>query len=181
MLAAAFASALVLWGCTVGTSTSAGISPTAGSPTSVAAETATYLPTRSSTPVATGSTIDGFKIGVRVACSPGIGPAPSGGWCAGLDQAKAIDALDARDPGHAAIASVTTFTDGTQPEPMDVTGNAPTPTPAPTAHPGPIVTVFVFELADGSIRATGVACPANLKDKAIVTVKGLCVGVGSYP
>ena len=37
---------------------------------------------------------------------------------------------------HAAIASVTTFTDGTQPEPMDVTGNAPIPTPAPTAHAG---------------------------------------------
>ncbi len=74
-----------------------------------------------------------------------------------------------------------TFTDGTQPEPVDVTGNAPTPTPAPTAHAGPLVTVFVFELADGSIRATGVACPAYLKDNAIVAVKGPCVGVGSYP
>lgn len=181
MLAATFASALVLWGCTVATSTSAGISPTTGTPTSVAVGTATYLPTRSSTPIATGSTIDGFKLGVRVTCSPGIGPAPSGGWCPGLDQAKAVAALDVRVPAHAAVVSTMTFTDGTQPEPVDVTGNAPTPTPAPTAHAGPLVTVFVFELADGSIRATGVACPAYLKDNAIVAVKGPCVGVGSYP
>lgn len=180
-LAVTLASALVLVGCAAGSTTTAGTSPTTGIPTLGAVGTATSRPTRTSTPVTTGSTIDGFKVGVQVACSPGIGPPPSGGWCQGLDPAKAIAALDARDPGHAPIVSVVTFTDGTQPEPVDVTGNAPTPTPAPTAHSGPLVTVFVFELADGSIRATGVACPATLKNGAIVALQGSCFGVGSYP
>ncbi len=84
----------------------------------------------------------------------------------------ATAALDARDPGHAAVVSMTKYSDGTQPEPVDVTGNAPTPTPAPTRHPGPMVFVFVFKLADGSTRATGVACTDNPPS---------CVGVGSYP
>jgi hypothetical protein len=85
---------------------------------------------------------------------------------------RATAALDARDPGHAAIVSMTKYSDGTQPEPVDVTGNAPTPTPPPTRHPGPNVFVFVFKLADGSTRATGVACTGN---------PPTCVGVGSYP
>ena len=121
----------------------------------------------------TGSTIDGFKIGVAESCSPPVGsmdPSLVGSSCAG-QRALATAALDARDPGHAAVVSVAMYSDGTQPEPVDVSGNAPTPTPPPTTHPGPPVTVFVFTLADGSVRATGVAC-ADARS---------CVGVGSYP
>jgi hypothetical protein len=121
----------------------------------------------------TGSIIDGFKIGVVEACSPPIGsidPSLAGSSCSG-QQALAIAALDARDPGHAVVVSMAMYSDGTQPEPLDVTGNAPTPTPPPTAHPGPRVTVFVFILADGTVRATGVAC-ADPRS---------CVGVASYP
>lgn len=122
---------------------------------------------------APGTTIDGFKLGVVLVCSPAVGPIdPSltGSTCAG-QLALATAALDARDPGHAAVVDVASYSDGTQPEPLDVSGNAPTPTPPPTAHPGPRVTVFVFTLADGSVRATGVACPDARS----------CVGVGSYP
>jgi hypothetical protein len=97
-------------------------------------------------------------------------PSLSGSSCAG-QSALALAALDARDPSHAAVISTGMYSDGTQPEPVDVTGNAPTPTPPPTEHPGPLVTVFVFTLADGSVRATGVACPESRS----------CVGVGSYP
>jgi hypothetical protein len=176
VVATMFAVAVTVSGCTVaGSSTEPDSSiPLASEPTST--------PTTSSSDIATGSIIDGFKLGVRVTCSPGVGPPPSGGWCRGLDAAMALAALDARDPGHAAVVSgPLMFTDGTQPEPMDVTGNAPTPTPAPTSHPGPDVTVFVFELADGSTRATGVACPTDRKAGAIVAIAGPCVGVGAYP
>jgi len=120
-----------------------------------------------------GTTIDGFKLGVIEACSPPVGsldPALATRSCAG-QPALALAALDARDPGHAAVIRTAMFSDGTQPEPVDVSGNAPTPTPPPTAHPGPLVTVFVFTLADGSLRATGVTCPDL----------GSCVGIGSYP
>lgn len=120
-----------------------------------------------------GSVIDGFKLGAVLECSPPIGspdPSLAGSSCAG-QPALALAALDARDPGHAAVIATTTYSDGTQPGPLDVTGNAPTPTPPPTTHPGPDVTVFVFTLADGSVRATGVAC----------TGPRACVGVGSYP
>lgn len=120
-----------------------------------------------------GDTIDGFKLGVMVTCSPPVGsidPSLAADSCSGRP-ALALAALDARDPGHAAVIRTDTFSDGTQPEPVDVSGNAPTPTPPATAHPGPHVTVFVFTLADGSVRATGVACPDP----------GPCVGVGTYP
>jgi hypothetical protein len=120
-----------------------------------------------------GTVIDGFTIGVAEACSGPIGsidPSLMGRTCIG-QQTLALAALDARDPGHAVVLSTSMYTDGTQPEPLDVTGNAPTPTPPPTAHPGPLVTVFVFTLADGSVRATGIACPDS----------GSCIGVGSYP
>ena len=120
-----------------------------------------------------GTIIDGFKIGVAETCSPPIGsidPSLVGSSCTG-QPALALAALDARDPGHAAVISTAMYSDGTQPEPVDVTGNAPTPTPPPTAHPGPLVTIFVFTLADGSVRATGVACPDPRS----------CIGVGSYP
>lgn len=122
---------------------------------------------------APGTTIDGFKLGVVLFCSPAVGsidPLLTGSTCAG-QVALATAALDARDPGHAVVVSFAMYSDGTQPEPLDVSGNAPTPTPPPTTHPGPRVTVFVFTLADGSVRATGVACPDARS----------CVGVGSYP
>lgn len=78
----------------------------------------------------------------------------------------ATAALDARDKGHAAVTSMMRYSDATQPEPVDVTYATP------TRHPGPQVTVFVFTLADGSTRATGVACTDNPPK---------CVGLGSYP
>jgi hypothetical protein len=124
-------------------------------------------------PPATGTVIDGFTVGVRETCSSPVGsidPSLAGSSCSG-QPALALAALDVRDPGHEAVVSMAMYTDGTQPEPVDVTGNAPTPTPPPTRHPGPLVTVFVFTLADGSVRATGVACPDART----------CVGVGSYP
>lgn len=117
------------------------------------------------------TTIDGFKLGVMAACSPPIGAdaAALDRSCAG-DQQRATAALDAREPGHPAVVSIRMYSDGTQPEPVDVTGDAPPPDPA-SRHPGPTVTVFVFTLTDGSTRATGVACPES----------GPCVGVASYP
>jgi hypothetical protein len=120
-----------------------------------------------------GSTVDGFKLGVVVKCSPpvDVDAATLDRSCAGFFK-RAMAALDARDPGHAAVVSVATYTDGTQPEPIDMTGDGPPPTPA-ARHPGPNFTVFVYTLADGSIRATGVAC-GDVKPT-------VCVGVASYP
>lgn len=57
-----------------------------------------------------------------------------------------------------------------QPGSVDITSDA-TPPPQATRHPGPAVDVFVFTLADGTRRATGLACNGS----------GPCVGVGSYP
>ena len=82
----------------------------------------------------------------------------------------AASALDAREPGHAAIVSTQQYADGTQPGPIDVTGAA-LPRAPESRHPGPDVTVFVFTLADGSVRATGVACV----DAAT------CIGIATYP
>jgi hypothetical protein len=120
-----------------------------------------------------GSTVDGFKLGVVVKCSGGIetNPAVLERGCGG-DLKRATAALDAREPGHAAVVSYTRYSDGTQPGPIDMTGDGPPPIPGPR-HPGPNVTVFVFTLADGSTRATGVAC-GDVKPT-------VCVGVGSYP
>ena len=117
-----------------------------------------------------GSTVDGFKIGVMVECSGGTDPRAVGD--SGCDLERATLALDAREPGHAAVVSYRMYSDGTQPEPIDMTGDGPPPTPGPR-HPGPKVTVFVFTLADGSTRATGVAC-GDVKPT-------VCVGVPSYP
>src|SRR2546423_6433276 len=105
-----------------------------------------------------GSTIDGFRPGVMVKCSPpfDVDVSVIDASCGG-DPKRAIAALDARDPGHAAIVSMEAYTDATQPGPIDFTGPGIPPTAAPR-HPGPNVTVFVFKLADGSTRATGVAC-----------------------
>jgi hypothetical protein len=122
--------------------------------------------------VASGSTVDGFTLGVILKCSGPVGPVTSAALTAGCagDPQRAVAALDARYPGHAAIISTSTWTDGTQPGAIDVTGGSPPPSQAP-GRAGAIVTVFVFKLADGSIRATGVACPEQ----------GTCVGVGTYP
>jgi hypothetical protein len=139
-------------------------------------ETATPAIRATPEPVPTsGDSIDGFKLGVTVACSPGVGldAAALDRGCSGYPK-RAMTALDAREPGHAAIVAASMYTDGTQPEPVDYSANAPSPTPPPTAHPGPRVTVFVFTLADGSIRATGVACTGN-------GASASCIGVGSYP
>ena len=99
-----------------------------------------------------GSTIDGFTLGSVVKCSPPLesDPVILDRSCAGYPK-RASEALDARDPGHAAIVSMEAYTDGTQPGPIDVTGPGEPPTPAPR-NPGPNVTVFVFKLADGSTR-----------------------------
>lgn len=120
-----------------------------------------------------GSTIiDGFTLGALAACSPpvDVDAATLDASCAGFPE-RAVAALDTREPGHAAILSTATYTDGTQPGPIDVTGDAAPPKPA-TRHPGPDVTVFVFKLADGTTKATGVACSGE---------PASCVGVGSYP
>ena len=117
--------------------------------------------------------IDGFTLGAMEVCSPpvDVDAAAVERSCAG-DPERAIDALDARDPGHARIVSSKMYTDGTQPGPIDVTGNGPVPV-QPTRHPGPNVTVVVFTLADGSVRATGVACS--------LVVPRVCVGIPTYP
>lgn len=122
-----------------------------------------------------GDTVDGFKLGVIVVCSPpvDVDAATLDRGCVGFPK-RAMAALDTREPSHAAVVRTGTYSDGTQPEPVDYSRNVPSPTPAPTAHPGPLVMVFVFTLADGSIRATGVACTGNGPTSS-------CIGVGSYP
>jgi hypothetical protein len=122
-----------------------------------------------------GETVDGFKIGVMVACSPGVGldAAELDRGCAGFPK-RATAALDAREPDHPDVLGFATYSDGTQPEPLDYSADVPSPTPPPTAHPGPDVTVFVFTLADGTFRATGVACTRNDSNSS-------CVGIGAYP
>jgi hypothetical protein len=118
------------------------------------------------------TTIDGFTLGALAACSPPVDVDAAGldASCAGFP-GRAVAALDAREPGHAAIVSTSMYTDGTQPGAIDVTGNA-SPPKSETRHPGPDLTVFVFKLADGSTKATGVACSGE---------PATCVGVGSYP
>ena len=100
----------------------------------------------------TGDTVDGFTLGIVLKCSGPVGPVSSAALDAGClgNPKRALAALDARDPGHPAVVSTTSWTDATHPR----------------------VSVFVFRLADGSIRATGVACQDAL---------GSCVGIGSYP
>ncbi len=115
--------------------------------------------------------MDGFKLGAMLQCSPPVGAdaATLDNSCVG-NLKRATAALDARDSGHAAIVSVRTYADGAQAGAIDVTGDASPPT-AVSPGPGPVVTVVVFTLADGSTNATGVACPE----------KGSCVGIASHP
>jgi hypothetical protein len=118
------------------------------------------------------TTIDGFTLGAVSHCSPPVDAdaATLDATCAGFPK-RAVAALDAREPGHAAIIATTMYTDGTQPAAIDVTGSATLP-PHATRHPGPDVYVFVFKLADGATKATGVACSG---------ASAHCVGVGAYP
>ena len=122
----------------------------------------------------TPPTVDGFKLGASEACSPPVGsidPKYLGSSCGGMIDLSTA-ALDTHYPSDAAVVSIKRYGDGTQPGPIDMTGDGPPPTPAPAPrHPGPDVTVFVFTLADGSVRATGVVCPDSAS----------CVGVSSYP
>jgi hypothetical protein len=121
------------------------------------------------------TTIDGFTLGSIVKCSPpvDVDAAVLEAGCAG-DYKRATAALDAREPGHPAIVSIEEYADGTQPGPIDFTGPGVPPTPAPR-HPGPNVTVVVFRLADGTSRATGVACTKAPGRRTS------CVGIQSYP
>ena len=119
------------------------------------------------------SSIDGFTAGVMEKCA-GLDDDPSVDASCGGGYRLARAALDARDPGHASVVSLEMYSDGTQPGPIDVTGPGLPPTPAPR-HPGPDVTVFVFKLADGSTRATGVACTKEAGQRTS------CTGIGSYP
>jgi hypothetical protein len=128
----------------------------------------------SNSPPDPGLVIDGFTLGVPVSCKGGAdirgAPTPSPDIMCFDFPALARAALDARDPNHGVIVSVDQYSDGTQPGSVDITGDATAP-PQATRHPGPAVDVFVFMLADGTRRATGVACNGS----------GPCVGVGSYP
>jgi hypothetical protein len=82
--------------------------------------------------------IDGFPIGSAAPC----------GACTD-EIAMATTALDARDPGHAPVLSATPYTD------IDPCTNGMSDVLCSRdAH----VYVVVFRFADGSTRATGVAC-----------------------
>jgi hypothetical protein len=121
----------LLAGCTAsGGSTTSATSP------AVAAEVSPNLATPSSEVTlvdrgikpTSGDTIDGFKLGVDVRCSPGVDltAAELDRGCSGFPR-RATAALDAREPGHPAIVGVATYTDGTQPETgVACTGNGPT-------------------------------------------------------
>ena len=100
--------------------------------------------------------VDGFVLGPLVRCSPPVDVDAKAldASCAGFSR-RAIAALDAREPGHAAIVSTETYADGRQ-----------------VASSGISVDVFVFKLADGSTKATAVACSGE---------PPVCVGVGAYP
>jgi hypothetical protein len=96
-------------------------------------------------------TIDGFPIG---------NPTPCVQHCAEWTQ-LARTALDQRDPNHAEIAVVRMFNEGHIP---DLYG------PGVLYTRSGRLTVVVFDLADGSVRATGVYCGV-----------GGCVGWGEFP
>ena len=129
---------------------------------------------RPGSPPNPGQVIDGFTLGEPTGCMGGTdfpgNPTQARHTMCFDFPALARAAFDARDPDHGAIVSVDQYADGTQPSSVDITGDATAP-PQATRHPGPAVDVFVFTLADGTRRATGVACNGS----------GPCVGVGSYP
>lgn len=141
-----------------------------------------------------GTIIDGFTVGSMLICSGGTQVSASSGASCGGDLGRATAVLDAREPGHAAVVSVAKYTDGSEPGPIDVTGPGPVPTEVPLRHPGLIVYVFVYSLADGTTRATGVACtdyeifqssPAAASPIPSASMESFrpasCVGVPAYP
>ena len=101
-------------------------------------------------PSARYQAIDGFPIGSAAPC----------GACTG-EISMATTALDARDPGHAGIVSAIPYTD------IDPCANG---TSTVLCVRDASVVVVVLRLADGSTRATGVACLGV----------AACKGVGSY-
>lgn len=80
-----------------------------------------------SVPPTTGSIVDGFPVGPAIEANP-------------AEVALATQALDHRDPGHAAIISVDVYLEQGY---LNRSGS---------------FSVYVFRLADGSYRATGVHC-----------------------
>ena len=112
--------------------------------------------------------VDGFTLGAVLKCSPPVDSQYNP--CVEISK-LAFAALDAREPGHLPVYSVETYADGSQPGPVDVTGESP-PAVAASQHPGPAITVFLFTLSDGSRRATAVACSG---------ARPSCVGMGAYP
>lgn len=82
-------------------------------------------------------TIDGFPLGAPVECSPSM--------TVSCDQLVALgrQALDQRDPGHAAVQATHLYEEGPLPPGMVRSGT---------------LRVIVFDLADGSTHATGVVC-----------------------
>ncbi len=116
--------------------------------------------------IETGSVIDGFTLGAHAACSGFVGSVPPDVVGCGGYPELAVAALDARDKGHAAIVGTVMFTDAAGPGPIDVTGDA-SPSRPESRGTGGVDMVFVFTLADGSIRATGVNCSES----------ELCVGI----
>ena len=104
-----------------------------------------------------GSTVDGFTLGAAVECSGFVGSVPPRvTGCAGAAD-LAVAALSARAPGHAAIVATQAFLDAAGPGPIDVTGSASPSIPAAAASGG-TTTIYVFTLADGSVRAMAVGC-----------------------
>ncbi|HZM73919.1 MAG TPA: hypothetical protein VFC71_11155 [Candidatus Polarisedimenticolia bacterium] len=102
-----------------------------------------------------GTFVDSFPIGEPIACV-------SNSRC-DEDLALATSALDRRDPGHAPIVETRLFqADARMTSHRDEIDKGLLLIPP--------VTVVVFKLADGSTRATGVACPG---------VAG-CAGIASY-
>ncbi len=115
--------------------------------------------------------IDDFTLGPLAACSAGTDPKTVAPNSCVTFPTLATDALDARDPGHADIVATKMYGDGSQPGPIDVTGDA-SPPPAASRTIDSFVYVYVFALADGSVRATGVECPESGTS---------CKGIESYP
>jgi hypothetical protein len=102
---------------------------------------------------AAGPIVDGFPIGAPATCAPRI----CDEWIR-----LALSALEDREPAHAQVLNVRTYyEDLTNPVLYD---------PKVVHRRTGTVVVVVFELADGSRRATGVYCGV-----------GPCVGLASYP
>jgi len=155
LLACLLVSGLVMVGCTAGALPAASSSPT-DSPATQSAVAATQSPAPQVV-IRPGSVVDGFTLGAPVECSGFVGSVPPQvTGCAGA-AALAATALNASAPGHAAIVATQAFLDAAEPAPIDVTGGASPSIPAAPGSGG-ATTVYVFTLADGSVRAMAVRC-----------------------